>query len=67
MGYFKPNTKMAIKVALAIKGLTASMVTMAYVNNKPNYMFIIMMIGAAANELINILSDATQPTDKSTK
>ncbi len=60
MGYFKPNTKLAIKVAMAIKGLTASMVAMAFINNKPNWMFIIMMIGAVSNEVINLLSDATK-------
>lgn len=65
MGYFKPNTKQAIKLALAIKGLTASLTTMAYVNDKPNWMFIIMIIGAVANELINFLSDDTQPTNTS--
>ena len=59
MSYFKPNTKRAIKLAMAIKGLTASLTTMAYVNDKPNWMFIIMIIGAIANEVINILSDAT--------
>lgn len=59
MSYFKPNTKRAIKLAMAIKGLTASLTTMAYVNDKPNWMFIIMIIGAIANEVINVLSDAT--------
>lgn len=58
--YFKPNTKQAIKLALAIKGLTASLTTMAYVNDKPNLMFTIMIIGAIANELINYFSDATE-------
>lgn len=59
MSYFKPNTKRAIKLAMAVKGLTASLTTMAYVNDKPNLMFIIMIIGAVANEVINVLSDAT--------
>lgn len=60
MGYFKPNTKKAIKLAMAVKGLTASIVAMAYFNDKPNLMFIIMMVGAVANEVINMLSDATK-------
>lgn len=60
MGYFKPNTKAAIKLAVAVKGLTASLVAMAYVNEKQNVMFAIMIVGAVANEVINFLSDATK-------
>ena len=60
MGYFKPNTKKAIKLAIAIKGLTASLAAMAYMNDKPNLMFGIMIVGAIANEAINFLSDNTK-------
>jgi hypothetical protein len=60
MGYFKPNTKKAIKLAIAIKGLTASLAAMAYMNDKPNLMFIVMIVGAIANEAINFLSDNTK-------
>ena len=60
MGYFKPNTKKAIKLAIAIKGLTASLATMAYMNDKPNLMFGVMIVGAIANEAINFLSDNTK-------
>jgi hypothetical protein len=63
--YFKPNTKLAIKFAIAIKGLTASLVAMAYVSNKPNLMFGIMIVGAVMNELINFLSDKTDESTKS--
>lgn len=63
MGYFKPNTKKAIKLAVAIKGLTASLTAMAYVNDKPNLMFIIMIVGAVANEAVNFLSDGTKQND----
>ena len=60
MGYFKPNTKKAIKLAIAIKGLTASLTAMAFISEKPNVMLIIMIVGAAANEAINFLSDDTK-------
>jgi len=60
MGYFKPNTKKAIKLAMAIKGLTASLTAMAFINDKPNIMFGIMIIGALANEAINFLSDGSK-------
>lgn len=60
MAYFKPNSKQAIKIAVAVKGLTASVVAMAYVNDKPNLMFILMIVGAVANEAINFLSDGTK-------
>lgn len=57
--YYKVNTKKAIKFAASIKGLTATLVTYAYFNDKPNMMFIIMVIGAISNEAINFLSDGT--------
>jgi len=60
MGYFKPNTKKAIKLAIAIKGLTASLTAMAFISEKPNVMLIIMIVGAVANEAINFLSDDTK-------
>ena len=63
MGYFKPNTKTAIKLAIAVKSLTGALTAMAFVSEKPNYMMIIMLVGAVANEAINFLSDSTaQPT-----
>lgn len=62
MGYFKPNTKQAIKLAMAIKGLTASLTAMAFIADKPKYMMVIMIIGAVANEVINLLSDDTKTT-----
>lgn len=60
MSYFKPNTKMAIKLAVAIKGLTATLVAMACVNSNANLMFAIMLAGAVANEAINFMSDDTK-------
>jgi hypothetical protein len=62
--YFKPNTKKAIKLATFIKGITASMATMAFMTDKPNLLFAIMIIGAIANETINLLSDASDPNSK---
>ena len=60
MGYFKPNTKKAIKLAVAVKGLTASMVAMSFVNDNKTLLIITLMVGAIANEAINFLSDATK-------
>ena len=60
MSYFKPNSKAAIKIAVAIKGLTASLATMAYINSNSNLLFSIMLAGAVANEAINFLSDDTK-------
>jgi hypothetical protein len=62
--YFKPNTKKAIKLATFIKGITASMATMAFMTDRPNLLFAIMIIGAIANETINLLSDASDPNSK---
>lgn len=62
--YFKPNSKTAIKFALFIKGITATLVTSAYINNNQKCMLIIMIIGAVANETINLLS--TKENDKNT-
>lgn len=64
MGYFKPNTKKAIKLAIAIKGLTASLTAMAFISEKPNVMLIIMIVGAIANEAINFLSDDTKDSNQ---
>jgi hypothetical protein len=60
MGYFKPNTKKAIKLAVAVKGLTASLAAMAFVNDNKNYLMIVLIVGAVANEAINFFSDATK-------
>ena len=60
MGYFKPNTKKAIKLAVAVKGLTASLAAMAFVNDNKNYLMVILIVGALANEAINFMSDATK-------
>ena len=62
--YFKPNTKKAIKLATFIKGITASMATMAFMTDRPNLLLAIMIIGAIANETINLLSDASDPNSK---
>jgi hypothetical protein len=64
MSYFKPNTKKAIKIATAIKGLTTTLATAAFVTSSANYTLIILIVGAAANELINFLSDAEDPKSK---
>lgn len=58
--YFKPKTKLAIRIAIAIKGLTGSLVAMAYVAEKPGLMFGIMVVGAFANEMVNFLSDGSE-------
>lgn len=60
MSYFKPNTKKAMKLAIAVKGLTASLATMAFINDNKNYMIIVLIAGAIANEAINFLSDDTK-------
>lgn len=60
MGYFKPNTKKAIKLAIAVKGLTASLAAMAFVTNNTTYLAIVLIVGAVANEAINFLSDDTK-------
>lgn len=59
MGYFKPNTKKAIKLAMAVKGLTATLGTSIYFSGKPNFGIGCFIAGAILNELINFLSDST--------
>lgn len=60
MGYFKPNTKSAIKLAIAVKSLTAGLAGMAYFSNNQDYVAIIGATGLILNEIINFLSDATK-------
>ena len=61
MSYFKPNTKKAIKIAAAIKGLSATAATSAYVLANAEIALIILIVGGIANEFINLLSDNENP------
>lgn len=64
MSYFKPNTKRAIKLAMAIKALTATLGTSTYFAGYPNFGIGCFIVGAVANETINFLSDETNPETK---
>lgn len=55
--YFKGNSKKAIKLAMAVKSLTAGLAAMSYFSGKPGLAMIIGAIGLTANEVINFLSD----------
>ena len=59
MGYFKPNTKKAIKLAMFVKGITASIGVSALLSDYKWVGIATLIIGAVANELINVLSDNT--------
>lgn len=61
MSYLKPNTKKAIKIAIAIKGFTASIATAAYLVANAEAALVVAIIGAVANEVINCLSDSEDP------
>lgn len=61
MSYFKPNTKRAIKIATAIKSLTATVATTTYVMASAEWTLVVVMVGAVANEAINFLSDHENP------
>lgn len=61
MSYFKPNTKKAIKIATAIKGLTATIATSTYIMANAEWSLIVLIVGATANEIINLLSDHENP------
>ena len=64
MGYFKPNSKKAIKLAIALKGLTAALAAMSFVTAKPQLFIAVLIVGAIANEAINFFSDATKEAEK---
>lgn len=64
MHYFKPNTKQAIKVAAAIKGLTGAVAASVWATGNPNIAMICFLAGAIANEAINLLSDGTNESPK---
>lgn len=59
MGYFKPNSKKAIKIAMFIKGLCGTIAAAAYYEVGSKGALIVMIVGFCANELINVLSDGT--------
>lgn len=59
MGYFSPNTKKAIKLAIAVKSLTGVLGASVWVAGESKAALIIFIVGAVANEAINFLSDDT--------
>lgn len=60
MGYFKPNTNKAIKLAIAIKSLTGVLAGSTFFMGDAKAAFIIFLVGAVANEVINFLSDTNE-------
>ena len=61
MSYFKPNTRKAKKVALFIKGITGALGTTSIVNGDPKIGLGVFILGAIANELVNLFSNAEDP------
>ncbi len=61
MSYLKPNTKKAIKLAAFVKGFTGTIGASVFFADYPRTGFFILAIGAIANEIINFLSDETDP------
>lgn len=64
MSYFQPNTKKAIKIATAIKGLTGTLTASAYIAANAEIALVVFLCGAIANEAINFLSDNENPNTK---
>ena len=64
MNYFKPNSKKAKKLAVFIKGLTGALSGTAFVNGNSNISLAIFVVGAIANEVINLFSDGENPESK---
>lgn len=61
MSYLNPNTKKAIKIALFIKGITGVIATTTFITLSPEWTIVVLVVGAAANEIINCLSDHENP------
>lgn len=57
------KSKRMIRLAVFIKGLTASLGTSAFVMDNKNLAFGILLIGAISNEIINFIND--ESTDNS--
>ena len=64
MNYFKPNSKKAKKIALFVKGITGALSGSAFVNGNSNVSLGIFVVGAIANEVINLFSDGENPDSK---
>jgi len=62
--YYKGNTKIAIKIALAIKSTCVALSGYVYLNGYPQYVMIIGGIGLLSNEVINWFSDGTSGEQK---
>jgi len=63
MAYFKPNSKKAIKLALAVKSFTGVLAGSIWVTGDSKTALIVFIVGAIANEVINFLSDDTKSKD----
>lgn len=61
MNYFKPNSKKAKKLAIFVKGIAGALSGTAYVNGNANASLVLLVIGAVANEVINLFSDGSNP------
>lgn len=67
MGYFKPNSKKAIKLAIAVKSFTGVLAGSIWVSGDSKSALIVFIIGAAANEVINFLSDDEKESKRKDK
>lgn len=61
MNYFKPNSKKAKKLAIFVKGIAGALSGTAYVNGNAHASLALLVIGAVANEVINLFSDGSNP------
>lgn len=64
MHYFKPNSKQAIKLAIAIKSITGSIGASTWIGGHDTIALCIFLVGAIANEAVNFFSDGTNETLK---
>jgi len=64
MNYFKPNSKKAKKLAVFVKGLAGALSGTAFVGGNDKVSLAILVVGAIANEVINLFSDGENPESK---
>lgn len=64
MNYFKPNSKKAIKLAMFVKGLAGAVSGTAFANGNDKVSLAVLVVGAIANEVINLFSDGENPESK---
>ena len=63
--YYKPTPAKLVKLAMAMKGFIASVSVGTFVSGNETIAFVLLVVGAVLNEVINFFSDDEPQTPQS--